>query len=364
MIRSQLKFSLSLLCMSLVALGSQSADASPAVQSTGSGTGVFFPATGYYFGPGSATPFGDLIYSGTLELDEIQPGKFRFQNAGRGTENESFHEVSYEDGSTISTRFRGIVELVPVLENGNPTGQFTANWDGNWTIVEGTGQLRGAKGGFRVNAINDPFSLTDEVWTFSWSWQGNVTVPNRPDDCTVLRLTTNGEGTFDPANLGLGDPTQIPFPFIIGDGSGEGIYDGTPTGEFSLDGVVIGPDQHFGTAQSISPGVLSPVSTIWYPGRSGENPDGSGRLIHIMRTEPGEIWFEYTHFFELDSVAGLIIGLADFRVVGGTGLFEGATGSVFVRVESNLADVTGLPANPVAPFTYDFKGYVTLCEEN
>jgi hypothetical protein len=364
MIRNQLTFLLSLLCLSLVVLGSsQPTHASPAVQSTGSGTGVFFPGTGYYFGPGSATPFGDLIYSGTLELKEIKPGKFRFENAGRGTENESFHEVVYEDGSTITTRFRGIVELVPVLEDGNPTGQFTANWDGNWTIVEGTGQLRGAKGGFRVTAINDPFSLTDPYWNFSWSWRGNVTVPNRPEDCLVLRLTTTGEGTFDPANLGLGDPDQITFPFIIGDGSGEGIYDGTPTGEYSLDGLT-GPDQHFGTAQSISPGVLSPVSTIWYPGMTGENPDGSGRLIHIMATDRGEIWFKYTHFFELDFDAGLIVGLADFRVVGGTGLFEEATGSVFVRVESNLEDVTGLPDNPVAPFTYDFKGYVTLCEEN
>jgi hypothetical protein len=363
MIRNRLTVLLSTVAFSLMVLGSgELAQADRAIQSEGSGTGAFFPATGYYFGPGTATPLGNLIYNGSLELKEIVPGKFRFQNAGRGTENESLHEVIYEDGSSISTRAKGIVQLIPVLDgDGNPTGQFTADWNGNWTIVKGTGQYRGAKGSFRVNAVNDPFYLTDPSWNFSWTWSGNIAVPSNPDDCLVLTLETHGEGVFDPANLGLGDPDVIPFPFIVGDGSGEGIYDGTPTGQASLDGVPIGPDQHFGVAQSISPGLLSPASTVWYPGVTGENPDGSGRLIHIMVTDLGEIWFENTYYFELDGVAGMIIGRADFRVVGGTEMFEGAGGSVYVQVESNLDGFD--PDNPVAPFGYDFQGYIELCDD-
>ena len=82
-----------------------------------------------------------------------------------------------------------------------------------------------------------------------------------------------------------------------------------------------------------------------------------------MVTDLGEIWFKNTYYFELDGVAGMIIGRADFRVVGGTELFEDAKGSVYVRVESLLSDVTGLPDMPVAPFTYDFKGFIELCSD-
>lgn len=363
MIRNRLTVFSSIVCLCLMLGSSEYAHADrAAIQAEGSGTGAFFPATGYFFGPGTSTPLGGLIYNGTLELKEIQPLKFRFENAGRGTDNEIFHESIYEDGSTLSARFRGIVELDPVLDDeGNPTGQFTAEWTGNWVIVGGTGQFRGAKGSFRVTAINDPFFLTDFAWNFSWSWTGNIVVPNNPDDCVVLTLATQGEGVFDPANLGVGDPAD--FPFVIGDGLGEGIYNGTPVGEASLDGVTIGPDQHWGTAQSISPGIPSPASTIWFPGVTGENPrdDAGAQLIHIMATELGEIWFNYRYYFDLDLGAGVIVGRADFRVVGGTDMFEGAGGSVFVRVESSLEGFD--PENPVAPFVYDFKGYIELCDD-
>ncbi len=79
-----------------------------------------------------------------------------------------------------------------------------------------------------------------------------------------------------------------------------------------------------------------------------------------MKTILGEIWFEIRYYFELDPTAGTITGRADFRVVGGTWLFWRSKGSVFVLVKSDLADVTGLPSDPVAPFDYDFKGYVEL----
>jgi hypothetical protein len=63
-------------------------------------------------------------------------------------------------------------------------------------------------------------------------------------------------------------------------------------------------------------------------------------------------------------VGGVIIGRAIFQVVGGTDKFDGATGTVYVRVDSNLVDVTGFPDMPVAPFVYDFQGFVELADDN
>lgn len=336
---------------------------------TASGIGTFLPRPtgdgGDYFGSGVEPDLGTFIHNGSLDLIPIQALKFRFQNTGRGTDEEILHQVMYEDGSTIASRFRGIVELEPEFDiNGNPTGQFTAEWNGTWVYTGGTGRFVNAKGSNRVTAINTPFSLTDFAWNFNFNWTGNLTLPNNQNHANVVQLSTVGEGCFDPANLGIGDPNVIPFPFVIGDGSGEGIYNGTPVGQASLDGVPIGPDQHWGTAQSIRPGLVSLDSTIWYPGVTGANPrpDAGGAPIHIMATELGEIWFNYGYWFELDNV--VIIGRGDFRVVGGTGMFADATGTVYVRVESELSEVTGLPNMPVAPFNYDFKGFVELADGN
>lgn len=350
-----------------ISIHCQNVRADQTIHSTASGTGSFSPVSGYYFGPGTDPDFGDLIFNGTLVLEEVgptAPGKFTFENAGRGSDEKIYQETIYADGSTISTRFSGEVQLIPVFDDaGNQTDQFTAQWDGQWDIVRGTGKFRGATGQFTVSATNDPFRLTDANWNFSWNWAGDIQLPkknkHRPRP-VILRLSTQGRGIFDPANIGQGDPAVFGFPAIIGDGSGEGIYDGTPRGLLRLNGRHFGPDQHFGTAQSNGPGLVSPAGTYWYPGQSGANPDGSGRKIHKQKTLLGEIWYEYRYFFELDLAAGVITGRADFRVVGGTWLFWRSKGSVFVLVRSELANVTGLPSEPVAPFDFDFRGHVEL----
>ncbi len=234
---------------------------------------------------------------------------------------------------------------------------FTAEWAGTWTVVRGTGRFRGATGSVEVEAENPPFSPFDPQWLFTWEWETDITIPTRVP-CISLVFTTDGLGVFRPANLGLGDP-NIPFPFIIGDGSGEGIYDGTPIGfNFRLNGVFLGPDRHFGNSQSLSPGLFSPEGKVWFPVVSGRNPIRPGRDIHIMRTLFGEIWFKYSGFFELDADES-VLGLADFRIIGGTGIFAPAEGSVLVTVTSD-----GLLPNeqvPTAPFAYDFVGYLEYC---
>ncbi len=174
----------------------------------------------------------------------------------------------------------------------------------------------------------------------------------------VKRFQTGGFGVFSPANLGVGDPAQ--FPTIIGDGSGYSAYNGTPTGyEFRLDGVLVGDgfDQHFGATQSFTPGTATRPGIVRYPFRTADNPLRPGTAIHIMQSRAGEIWFHYTGAFNLDVNQGTLISNSRFRIVGGTGIFERATGMVFVITRTNLSDIT--PAGD-APFRYDFDGLINL----
>ncbi len=225
--------------------------------------------------------------------------------------------------------------------------------------------MRNAKGNLHVVAINDTFNIADPKWTFSWSWSGTMKMKENATKHYV-RMQTGGWGVFDPANIGVGDPNVLPFPIIIGDGSGLGVYDGTPVGyEFQLDGELVGDgfDQHFGTAQSLTAGIPA-FGKVFYPGESGPNPDGSGRFIHIMATREGEIWYTNNYYFELDPAAGtrgVIYARCDFRVIGGTGMFDKAAGTVYCQVESQVEDVFVDDEGDVnAPFRYDFHGFIAL----
>ena len=325
----------------------------------GAGPGSYNALSGEIYGLGTSEKLGDLIFSSTIELNQIDELVFEFQNKGQETEDEVFLETVYADGSTITSRFAGTAVLEPVLDDdGQPTGQFTADWDSKFTVVKGTGRFHGIRGGGDLVATNVPFTFEEPVWNFNWEWKMKYRI--RRGLKFHIPFSTRGNGVFDPANLGVGDPASIGFPFIIGDGSGEAVYDGTPTGVFSLFGIPFGRDQHFGVAQSTFAGYPSLRGTVWYPGIDGPNPDGSGRQIHIMQTWLGQIWFKKIYFFELDNEAGTLIGRCDFRVVGGTHLFRNASGTVYCQVESDLAEVQGLPLEPVALFTYDFKGFITL----
>ena len=98
-----------------------------------------------------------------------------------------------------------------------------------------------------------------------------------------------------------------------------------------------------------------------YPGETGLNPDGSGRRIHVMKTNDGEIWFRNNYYFELEPGAGTLTGNCDFRIVGGTKRFRNASGSVFCQVVTRLGDVTvDEEGDVIAPFRYDFTGFIDL----
>jgi hypothetical protein len=171
------------------------------------------------------------------------------------------------------------------------------------------------------------------------------------------RLTTEGDGLFFPANLGVGDPS---LPTIVGDGSGYAAYQGATGNEFRLDGELVGDgwDEHFGAAQTITSGIVPPrdPSVVLYPYATANNPIRPGRRIHIMKTRAGEIWLQYTGFFTLTPAAGTLVSRSVFVIVGGTREFARAVGSVRVITTSNLAEAT----EAGVPFHYDFDGTIYL----
>jgi hypothetical protein len=326
---------------------------------TGEGTGVFLPATGLFYGTGNGNLLDERFFSGVVDVEPLDLNNLtkplKFKNKGRGTSNETFQEIITRDGSSLSLRFNGTVQLQPVA--GEET--FTATWLGDFDIVTGTGRFKGATGSFDVVATNQPFLLTDPAWKFDWTWTGRMRRTRNALQAYSI-LTTEGFGTFDPANLGVGTPAQ--FPLVIGDGSGLAIYDGTPTGSnHRLDGILVnsGNDQHFGTAQSVSLGVLAGLPTsplIQYPGTDGN----AGQDIHRMVTDIGELWLQKDYYFELDPTQGTLVAPVDFRVIGGTGLYRGAKGSIFCFVTIDFPAVNPFAETVVAPFHYDFDGYVEL----
>jgi hypothetical protein len=344
----------------------------PWIDVTGEGQGVFAPAIGLFFGSGEGNLLGTRNFTGNVDVDPLDFSQLTnplgFRNLGRGTADEQFQEIITTDGSSLSLRFEGTVQLEPL---GPPEDQlFTATWVGDFEIAHGTGRYKNASGSFEVIAVNKPFQLTDPAWEFDWTWEGRAKL-----DRKALRkytvLTTEGLGTFEPANLGIGDPDPSNIPFVIGDGSGLAIYDGTPTGDnHRLDGILVasGNDQHFGTAQSLTPGLLTSEGIFRYPGTEGDAGTGVvGTDIHRMVTDIGELWLKKTYAWELDlrdPSQPIFVAPVDFRVVGGTGLYRNATGSIFCLVTADFPAVNPFADPVVVPFHYDFDGYVELTPIN
>ena len=77
-------------------------------------------------------------------------------------------------GDTLFFSGSGQVEFIP-LDDTFTT--FVAIWEGDFVVVGGTGRFAGAKPAaepLRVVAINDPFTLLDPAWSFSWELTGRI----------------------------------------------------------------------------------------------------------------------------------------------------------------------------------------------
>jgi hypothetical protein len=162
----------------------------------------------------------------------------------------------------------------------------------------------------------------------------------------------SGDGVFNPANIGT--PQGGNAGVVIGDGSGLSAYIASGD-DFLLDGVQLGFNEHLGANQSRTTGTLQNGVITW-PLRVAPNPyvDGSP-AIHVTRTALGEIHFQYPGSYTLDPTTGAVTGDGNFVVVGGTGLFEKASGLVLVHVNA-----TGPNPSGGVNFHYEFDGFISL----
>ena len=133
----------------------------------------YSPVTGEYSGIGRGTHVGLHANRGQIDLPIVptgNPGQFHWVTAEP-------HVITAADGSTISLAGTGLVQLIPLAE-----GLFSAVWRANFVVQGGTGRFANVgpgNGTIVVEAINDPFLLSDPIWTFSWTFNGTIDLGRR-----------------------------------------------------------------------------------------------------------------------------------------------------------------------------------------
>jgi hypothetical protein len=172
-----------------------------------------------------------------------------------------------------------------------------------------------------------------------------------------VEFHVSGDGVFNPANIGK--PQGGNAGIVLGDGSGLSAYVASGD-DFVLGGVDLGAlgqgfNAHYGANRSWTTGIARRGVVVW-PAHSAPNPllEGSPD-VHIMTSALGDIYFRYPGYYTLDPATGALVGDANFIVVGGTGLFAGASGLVDVHVVATGPN----PAGGVN-FHYEFDGFVSL----
>ena len=171
----------------------------------------------------------------------------------------------------------------------------------------------------------------------------------------------SGNGVFNPANIGT--PKGGNAGVVLGDGSGYAPYtasgDDFILGQVDLGALGLGLNTHVGAAQSHTQGTLAAGLVTW-PAEVAQNPmppKTGDKRVHVTHTLFGDIHFKYTGRFVLNLATGQLVGLADFVVSGGTGLFEEASGDVSVVVTA-----TGPNPSGGVNFHYEFDGFISLDE--
>src|SRR5262245_33449023 len=173
-----------------------------------------------------------------------------------------------------------------------------------------------------------------------------------------LNFHMSGDGVFNPANIGT--PRGGNAGLVLGDGSGLSAYlacgEDFVLGDVDLGALGVGFNKHLGANQSRTAGTLHNGVITW-PLRVAPNPCVDGAEIHVTRTLLGEIHFQYPGRYTLDPATGAITGDGNFVVVGGTGLFEKASGLVLVHVKA-----TGQNPSGGVNFHYEFDGFISIKE--
>jgi hypothetical protein len=119
-------------------------------------------------GTGHATHLGNLTFFGDVTTARTaNPLVFTFQSHGPTT-------TIAANGDTLLFTIAGTVQLFT-----HDGITFTAIWTGEFVVVGGTGRFANAGPGpepLQVVAVNDPFTLTEPEWTFSWTIDGSITL--------------------------------------------------------------------------------------------------------------------------------------------------------------------------------------------
>jgi hypothetical protein len=132
------------------------------------GTGSYSPVTGDYGGNGVGTHLGKHTFAGIVATSPTaNPLVFDFVLTAPQV-------TTAANGHTLLFSGSGQVELIPLDETFTT---FIAVWQGDFAVEGGTGRFAGAQPAdepLRVVAINDPFTLIDPEWSFSWELAGRI----------------------------------------------------------------------------------------------------------------------------------------------------------------------------------------------
>lgn len=164
----------------------------------------------------------------------------------------------------------------------------------------------------------------------------------------------SGQGLFLATNIGNTHGGNVDF--LIGDGTGASQYVASGS-DFTIGGQLVGDGHHEQSGEVISwtSGILKAgQDVVRWPGKSGEN--------HVIRTEEGDIEFQYSGEFKLDLTTGSFTADPLFIIVGGTGRFEGASGvlSVDVAVPFPVSQLPPPGVSPPIPFDFEANGFIVL----
>jgi hypothetical protein len=131
------------------------------------GTGVYSPITGGYSGSGVGTHLGAHTFSGNVAVaPTASPLVFSWYSTAP-------QETIAANGDKLYFSASGQVQLILLAT----PGTFSAIWTGDFVVVGGTGRFAHAGPAaqpLQGVAINDPFTLVDPEWTFTWKLSGRI----------------------------------------------------------------------------------------------------------------------------------------------------------------------------------------------
>ena len=133
------------------------------------GTGSYSPVNFDYGGVGVGIHLGKHTFLGMVATSPTEDNPLVFDFSLTVPQ-----ETEAANGDKLFFTGSGQVTLIPLDAT---LTTFMARWEGDFVVVGGTGRFAGAKPAdepLRVLAINDPFRLSDLVWSFSWELTGRI----------------------------------------------------------------------------------------------------------------------------------------------------------------------------------------------